>query len=85
MYYATLDQDGTEDEITIRTPEGRAMATILFWDEMETANASTARANAQIILDALNASKSLHDTNSHDTTMQGATNALHHLNLTSGV
>ena len=56
-YHATLDRNGTEDEFTIRDPEGRGMATIQFWDSDE-GSRSRAHADARLIVDALNAFQS---------------------------
>lgn len=53
-YTATLDVDGTEDELTIRDPEGRPMATIQFWDSDE-GSRNRAHADARAIVAALNA------------------------------
>jgi hypothetical protein len=58
-YYATLDRNGTEDEITIYTPDGRAMLCVGFWDENAwddgQENADQLKADAVLIVDALNA------------------------------
>jgi hypothetical protein len=57
-YYATRDRNGTEDEITIHAPDGRAMAFIWFWDEpdeLARADADAKKADARLIVDALNA------------------------------
>ena len=53
-YHATIDRNGTEDEITIHAPDGRAMAAIQFWDKGEE-GATEAKADAELIVDALNA------------------------------
>jgi hypothetical protein len=58
-YYATLDRNGTEDEITIITPEGRAMLCVGFWDaewddDPLKHNADQLKADALLIVDALN-------------------------------
>ena len=54
-YYATLDRNGTEDEITIVSPSGESLAYIWFWDEPDTRDARNAKATARRILNALNA------------------------------
>jgi hypothetical protein len=54
-YYATLDRNGTEDEITIISPSGESLAYIWFWDEPDTRDARKAEADARLIMDALNA------------------------------
>ena len=59
-YYATLDRNGTEDEITIRTPDGREMAFMQFWEYFNgerTEGAKQAEADAELIVKALNAYK----------------------------
>lgn len=56
QYHATLDRNGTEDEVTIHAPDGRPMAIIQFWaSEME--GAARTGENARLIVDALNAYK----------------------------
>ena len=52
-YYATLDRNGTEDEYVIRTPNGRQLAFIWFWDEPKSDDAANAQADAKLIVDAL--------------------------------
>ena len=32
-YHATIDRNGTEDEIAIRNPDGRCIAFIWLWEE----------------------------------------------------
>ncbi len=59
-YYMTQDRNGTEDEITIRSPRGKDLAFIWFWDEKGEDNpgkedADRAKAGARLIVDALNA------------------------------
>jgi hypothetical protein len=54
-YYATLDRNGTEDEITIFTPDGRRMLCVAFWDEPDIASAGQLKADAVLIVNALNA------------------------------
>ena len=58
-YYWTLDRNGTEDEITIYTPEDRPMLCVAFWDKNAwddgQENAPQLKADAQLIVDALNA------------------------------
>ena len=55
-YYATLDRNGTEDEITIWSPHSRSLAFIWFWDDEEADSAAAhAKAGARLIVDALNA------------------------------
>jgi hypothetical protein len=54
-YYATLDRNGTEDEITIVSPSGESLAYIWFWDEPDTRDANKAKADGMLILNALNA------------------------------
>jgi hypothetical protein len=54
-YYAALGRNGTEDEITIVSPSGESLAYIWFWDEPDTRDARRAKADARLILDALNA------------------------------
>lgn len=56
-YYTTQDRNGTEDEITIRTPDGKSMAFLWFWDEQDEAakpQADRAKADAWLIVEALN-------------------------------
>ncbi len=48
-YYATLDCNGTEDEYVIRTPGGRQLTFIWFWDEPDTDAAANAQADAKLI------------------------------------
>lgn len=57
-YTATLDTNSTEDELTIRDPQGREMAVIQFWDSDE-GSRSRAYADARLIVDALNGSRDL--------------------------
>jgi hypothetical protein len=54
-YYATMDRNGTEDEIAIRTPDGRVMAYMQFWDEPDIPEAKTHKDDATLIVKALNA------------------------------
>ncbi len=61
-YYATQHLDGTEDIITIYTPEGRPMFQVDFWDESywepddpSKPLADQIKADAALIVDALNA------------------------------
>jgi hypothetical protein len=54
-YYATLGRNGTEDEITIVSPSGESLAYIWFWDEPDTRDASQAKRDARLILNALDA------------------------------
>ena len=64
-YYATLDRNGTEDEIVIHTPEGRPMLSVAFWDDEGPdedgnpdplkASADQIKADAALIVQALNA------------------------------
>lgn len=63
-YYATLDRNGTEDEITIYTPDGRAMLCVGFWDAewgneegmaIVEHDAAQIKADAELIVKALNA------------------------------
>lgn len=63
-YHATLDRNGTEDEIIIYTPQGRAMLSVAFWDEPYRhkkdpvrPEAEQKKADAMLIVDALNAYK----------------------------
>ncbi|VTR93384.1 unnamed protein product [Gemmata massiliana] len=50
-------QNGTEEEFHIISPEGRTMAVIEFWDEPGTDDAARARADVELIVNALNAYK----------------------------
>ena len=59
--YATLDRNGTEDEITIFTPEGRRMLCVSFWDEPDIASAAQLKADAEMNVTALNKRKILVD------------------------
>ncbi len=59
-YQAVQSRNGTEDEITIYTPAGRAMLCFGFWDaeydnDPAKLNADQLRADATLIVDALNA------------------------------
>jgi hypothetical protein len=58
-YYWTLGCNGTEDEITIYTPDDREMLCVGFWDRKAwddgQENAPQLKADAQLIVDALNA------------------------------
>lgn len=54
-YYLTYGRSGTEDEITIRRPNGDEMAIIQYWDESDTNDAERAEKTAGHIVDALNA------------------------------
>jgi hypothetical protein len=60
-YYATFDRNGTEDEIIIYTPEGRAMLSVAFWDEPYRdaddpvrLESEQKKADAMLIINALN-------------------------------
>lgn len=57
-YYATLDRNGTEDEITIYTPDGRPMLCVAFWDadawDAGQPGAEQLKADAVLIVEALN-------------------------------
>jgi hypothetical protein len=64
QYYATFDRNGTEDEIVLYTPEGRAMLSVAFWDEPyrdkhdpNQLAIDQKKADAALILNALNAYK----------------------------
>jgi hypothetical protein len=55
--YATLDRNGTEDEIAFHAPDGRKLAFIWFWDEeydQPGVGDKEAKMDAQLILNALN-------------------------------
>jgi hypothetical protein len=54
-YYTERTRNGTEDQIDIMSPEGKAIASIQFWDEPDTDAAAHAEADAKLIVDALNA------------------------------
>jgi hypothetical protein len=59
-YEAIQSRNGTEDEITIYTPGGRAMLCVGFWDaeydnDPAKLNADQLRADSTLIVDALNA------------------------------
>jgi hypothetical protein len=54
-YHTTFGRNGTEDEITIRRPNGEAMAVIQYWDEPDTNDGKRAEKTAKHIVDALNA------------------------------
>lgn len=58
-YYWTQGRNGTEDEITIYTPDDRPMLCVAFWDKRDCddgqENAPELKADAQLIVDALNA------------------------------
>lgn len=54
-YYATVDRNGTEDEITIHAPDGNCMAFIWLWDEPDCPEAKRKKADATLIVNALNA------------------------------
>lgn len=62
-YYATQDRNGTEDEITIYTPEGRRMLCVAFWDKDEwddgQEDAGQIKADVEMIVNALNAYSSV--------------------------
>lgn len=67
-YTATLDVNGTEDELTVRDPEGRAMASVVFWATDEESR-GRAEADARLIVDALNAffaSQARHQSNERE-------------------
>lgn len=57
-YYWTLDRNSTEDEITIYTPDDRAMLCVAFWDKNAwddgQENAPQLKSDAQLIVDARN-------------------------------
>jgi hypothetical protein len=58
-YHATLDRNGTEDEITIYTPEGRPMLCVGFWDayddeDLNKPDVDQLKADAVLIVEALN-------------------------------
>jgi hypothetical protein len=55
LYHLTTCRNGTEDEFAIHAPDGRQMAFIWFWDEPDSDHAARALADAQLIVDALNA------------------------------
>lgn len=59
QYYAEQLRDGTEDVITIYTPEGRPMLAVAFWDrdawDDGEERAPQLKADAALIVDALNA------------------------------
>src|SRR4051812_30580082 len=62
-YYSTQDRNGTEDEITIYTPDGRPMLCVGFWDvehveDPANDNPDQVKADALLIVDALNIYKS---------------------------
>lgn len=52
--YVNQDTNGTEDELTIRNPNGEPMASITFWGSDE-GSRSRAHADCKLILEALNA------------------------------
>jgi hypothetical protein len=57
-YYATLAREAAMDELTIHAPDGRPMASILFWDEDDEVAkpaADRAKADTDLIVKALNA------------------------------
>jgi hypothetical protein len=57
-YHTSLGRNGTEDEITIHAPDGRGLAHIWFWDEepdQPGVGDKRAKADAQLIVEALNA------------------------------
>lgn len=54
-YYYRIDRNGTEDEITIHNPEGRLMLSVAFWDQPDIADAQQRKADAELIVAALNA------------------------------
>jgi hypothetical protein len=54
-YYASLDRNGTEDEILIHAPDGRAMSFIWFWDDPDCPYAKRHKADGKLIVRALNA------------------------------
>lgn len=54
-YYATLDRNGIEDELTIHGPDGRPMLSVGFWDDEDSPTASRLKADAELIVNALNA------------------------------
>jgi hypothetical protein len=56
-YYATLDRNGTEDEITITSPAGEELAYIWFWDDPESTYVPQAMVDAMLMVNALNAYK----------------------------
>jgi len=57
-YHTGLGRNGTEDEITIHAPDGRGLAHIWFWDatpDQPGAGDRQAKADAQLLVEALNA------------------------------
>jgi hypothetical protein len=58
QYFATLDTNGTEDEITVFAPDGRPMLCVAFWDRNSwddgQENAPQLKADAVLIVKALN-------------------------------
>jgi hypothetical protein len=59
QYFATLDRNGTEDEITVCAPDGRPMLCVAFWDaeyddDPAKDNADRLKADAVLIVRALN-------------------------------
>ncbi len=50
-----MDRNGTEDDIAIRSPRGREMAFIEFWDEPDNPAAKRHKGDAALIVKALNA------------------------------
>jgi hypothetical protein len=54
-YHLTLGTNGTEDEITIMSPQGKSLAFIWLWDEEDDPAAAEAKASAKLIVNALNA------------------------------
>ena len=61
-YYTTRRRNGTEDEITLHSPTGRAMLCVAFWDaeydnDPAKLNADQLKADAERIVTALNANR----------------------------
>ncbi len=54
-YHAERHHNGTEDQIDIMSPQGKAIAFIQYWDERDTDHAAQAETNATLIIAALNA------------------------------
>jgi hypothetical protein len=57
-YHSSLGRNGTEDEITIHAPGGRALAQIWFWEkelDQPGVGDQQAKADAQLLVEALNA------------------------------
>jgi hypothetical protein len=59
QYYAARSRNGTEDEITIYTPDDRSMLCVAFWDREDDddplgEHADQLKADAELIVNALN-------------------------------